>query len=249
VTINTERLTQYDALHLDRGAHHDFEDGHCAMEVVAWLAGEGHTDAPSCASPVLRRYTVALNDRWPDDRRQLLKPHLPRMVGTGNDGKDHLREQIASRFLVTDLLGPWLRLAAMGEQADALAALTAAPPAEIRAFLYKIRDEAWTRRRASMDQLRAKVREHLANRPAAAAAAVAAAVAAAAAAAAAVAAAATPSWKKYDVAYAAARQYFRDNPLAIGEKVQALAAEQQPLALALLEQLIDPQELSAEDHQ
>ena len=250
MTIIAERLSQYDALHLDKGSHSDFDDGHCAMEVVAWLAGEGHTDAPDCASPVLRRYTIALNDRWPDERRQLLKPYLPRMVGTSGDGKDEIREQIARRFLITDLLGPWLRLAGMDEQAEALSALTAAQSAEIRTFLYKVRDEAWKRRQASMDELRAKVRQRLADRGVAAADADAAAAAAADAAAAAVADAAAaadvPAWRPYDVAYAAARQYFRDNPIAIGEKVQALAVEQQPLALTLLDQLIDPQHA---DHQ
>ena len=35
-----------DRLVPDRLARLDgaFDDGHCAMEVVAWLAGEGHTD-------------------------------------------------------------------------------------------------------------------------------------------------------------------------------------------------------------
>lgn len=247
MTVITERLSQYDALHLDRGPHGDFDSGHCAMEVVAWLAGEGHTDAPECASPVLRRYTIALNDRWPDDRRQLLKPYLPRMVGTRGDGKDDLREQIATRFLVTDLLGPWLRLAGMDEQADGLAALTDATPAEIRTFIWDVRDKAWARRSEALKELRTKVRERLAERAdaAAVAAAVAAAatVAVAATVAAAVAAAAAdaaglPDWKRYDVAYRAARQYFRDHPLAIGEKVRALADEQEPFALQLLERLI-----------
>ena len=57
-------------IRLDRGAHDSREDGHCAMETVAWLAGEDHTDAPRCASPVLARYTIRLNDRWTDEQRQ-----------------------------------------------------------------------------------------------------------------------------------------------------------------------------------
>lgn len=55
--IVPERLAQLDKITLDSGSHGDFESGHCAMEVVAWLADQGHTDAPPCASPALARYT------------------------------------------------------------------------------------------------------------------------------------------------------------------------------------------------
>jgi hypothetical protein len=46
MTVIPDRLTTLDTLTLDRGAHTSFDEGHCAMEVVAWLAGEGITDAP-----------------------------------------------------------------------------------------------------------------------------------------------------------------------------------------------------------
>lgn len=59
-----ERLASLDTIRLDKGAHPSYESGHCALEVVAWLAGLGHTDAPECASPVLRSYVVILNDTW-----------------------------------------------------------------------------------------------------------------------------------------------------------------------------------------
>jgi len=147
MTVIPERLAKLDDLTLDEGGHKDFNDGHCAMEVVSWLAGEGFTDAPACASPVLRRYTIALNDRWDNEKRQLLTPYLPRMVGTGNDGKDALREQVAARFL-----------------AD---------------------------RRA---------------------------------------------------AYDAARAYYREHPLPISQQITDLAAQQVPIALELLDALIDPPE-------
>ena len=52
---------------LARGAHATPEEGRCAMEFVAYLAGEPHSDQPKCVSPVLRRYCIALNDRLPDD--------------------------------------------------------------------------------------------------------------------------------------------------------------------------------------
>ncbi len=98
-------------IELDEGSHPDFAAGHCAMEVVSWLAGEGHTDAPVCASPVLRRFTIGLNDRWSREQRQALAAFLLRMVGTAGDGQDEARLEIARQVLVTDLLPAWLRLA------------------------------------------------------------------------------------------------------------------------------------------
>ena len=181
MTINTEHLALLDGISLESGAHTTFDDGHCAMEVVAWLAGEAHTDAPSCASPVLRRYTIRLNDRWSTEQRQSLKPFLRRMVGTGGDGLDDARVAIATRMLCTDLLGPWLRLAGMDERADALTSLVAATPEELRRVLRGIRNEAWRRRDASRDQLKAKILERLKARGIPVAVAVADAAAAAAA--------------------------------------------------------------------
>ena len=167
------------AIQLDVGKHSAFTNGHCAMEVVAWLAGEGHTDAPACASPVLRRYTINLNDRWSDEQRQALAPFLPRMVGTAGDGQDEARLEIARQALVTDLLPAWLRLAGMDAEADALALV---PLSELRSHLYQLRTAAWARRSEALEPIRQAVREKLAGRPAAAAAVAAADAAAAAAA-------------------------------------------------------------------
>ncbi|MBK8978379.1 MAG: hypothetical protein IPM29_20955 [Planctomycetes bacterium] len=71
---------------LGRGAHTTRDDGLCAMELVAWLAGEPHTDEPRCACPVLTAYVRALNDLLPDAMRdRLLRPFAPRLVGTRGD--------------------------------------------------------------------------------------------------------------------------------------------------------------------
>lgn len=43
-TIVPERLAQLDQITLDEGSHGSFERGHCAMEVVAWLADQGRPD-------------------------------------------------------------------------------------------------------------------------------------------------------------------------------------------------------------
>lgn len=118
--ILTDRLAQLDQITLDKGAHDDFDDGHCAMEVVAWLAGLGHTDAPSCASPVLTTFTISLNDSWDEANRQRIKPFLPRMVGTRGDGLDETRSYLALDWLVRTYTPAWLDLAGLTVEAQAL---------------------------------------------------------------------------------------------------------------------------------
>jgi hypothetical protein len=115
-----ERLAQLDGIDLDSGSHNNFDDGHCAMEVVAWLAGLGHTDAPNCASEVLRAFTISINDAWPKEKRQELKPFLPRMVGTADDGKDKQRSYLALDWLIRTYTPAWLDLAGLAEEAQEL---------------------------------------------------------------------------------------------------------------------------------
>jgi hypothetical protein len=271
--INPDVLEQLQAAELAEGSHGSTFNGEaCSMEWVALLAGEGMTDAPDCASPVLARYTIRLNDRWDRTQRQALKPYLPRMVGTGGDGKDGDRERIASEWLTGRLLGPWLDLAGMG---DHLASIEGKSGHELRLALYEIRKVAWAKRDASRAELRAKIEARLleqgkpsadavavadavADAVAAAvaaavavadAAAVAVAVADAVAVAAAVADAAAAAdadgpvdwWDKpYGAAYRAAAAYYREHPLPVMDAITELAAQQQPLALELLDALIDP---------
>ena len=124
-TINTEKLTQLEAgqITLDHGSHSSFERGHCAMEVVAWLADQGHTDAPACASDVLATYTIRLNDRWSTEQRQKLAPYLPRMIGTANDGQDEARSYLALDWMIRTFTPTWLDLAGLTERATALRSL------------------------------------------------------------------------------------------------------------------------------
>ncbi len=71
----------------------------CLMSLVAQLAGEGHTDRPRCASPLVREFAIPVNDRMPREARQRLKPFAPRLVGT-NDGLDRARAEVLRRALV-----------------------------------------------------------------------------------------------------------------------------------------------------
>jgi hypothetical protein len=76
---------------LKSGSHESREAGMCAMEWVAYIAGEGHTDSPVCVDVALRRFSIGLNDALPHDLRQQLRPYLARMVGTANDGLQQKR--------------------------------------------------------------------------------------------------------------------------------------------------------------
>src|SRR5690606_8813913 len=65
----TMRPVDFDSVALMKGSHRRREDGVCAMELVAWIAGEPHSDAPRCACPVLTAFVTHLNDTLDDEPR------------------------------------------------------------------------------------------------------------------------------------------------------------------------------------
>ena len=225
-TVIPERVAALDTITLDSGNHCNFSEGHCAMEVVAWLAGLGHTDAPECASPVLRDFTVGLNDRWDTVQRQTLKPFLPRMVGTAGDGQDEARAYLALDWLVRTYAPEWLDVAGLTERArdlrdlprivDPASAQSAVPVAHA----------------ARQDAAAARAAARAAAWDAALAAALAAARDAARDAAWAAARAAAG-----DAAGDAARAAARD---AAGDSLAPTVAALQASALDLLDRMIDP---------
>ncbi|MBV1799698.1 hypothetical protein [Siccirubricoccus sp. G192] len=75
----------------------------CVMAFVAALAGEGHTDAPSCASQLIRAFAIPLNDHMPREARQRLKPFAPRILGT-NDGLDAARAEVLRQVVAEEIL-------------------------------------------------------------------------------------------------------------------------------------------------
>src|SRR5215213_12012967 len=75
----------------------------CLMSLVAFLAGEGHSDSPGCASPVVQAFAVAVNDHMPRAARQRLKPFAPRIIGT-NDGLDGARAAVLQHALAEGVL-------------------------------------------------------------------------------------------------------------------------------------------------
>lgn len=100
----------------------------CAMEMVAWLAGEEHSDEPRCACPVIAAFVRAVNDALPSDgeRGRLLRPLIPQLVGTrGNRAAERRRGLQAVDAMVRRLLP--LRLLRGGDRVAA-ELLMALPP-------------------------------------------------------------------------------------------------------------------------
>jgi hypothetical protein len=82
----------------------DPSDGRmCLMSLVAFLAGEQHSDAPGCASPLIQTFAVVVNDHMPRAARQRLKPFAPRIIGT-NDGFDPVRTEVLRHALAEGIL-------------------------------------------------------------------------------------------------------------------------------------------------
>ena len=112
---------------LQRGSHTSRDDGMCAMEMVAWLAGEAHTDEPECSCPVLSAFVRACNDAMSDEQRNRhLRPLVPQLVNT-RSGKlaEHRRGMLAVDLLVRTLLPRWLDRRGRRNEAELLRALPA----------------------------------------------------------------------------------------------------------------------------
>ena len=75
----------------------------CVMSLVAYLAGDGRTDRPGCASALVRHFVIPVNDGMPREMRQRLKPFVPRLIGT-RDGLDRARAEVLRRALVEVIL-------------------------------------------------------------------------------------------------------------------------------------------------
>lgn len=102
------------------GNHASREEGLCAMEAVAWLAGLPHSDKPACTSEILAGYVRHLNDHMPDEERARLIPYLPHLIGTADAELDYvLNEYLASQAL--HLFAPAaLRAEGYDEEAEVL---------------------------------------------------------------------------------------------------------------------------------
>jgi hypothetical protein len=118
------------------GTHASPQDGRCAMEWVSYLAGEPHSDQPTCVSPVLRAMCIALNDGLDQEPRQRLRPYLTRTIGTAEDELDTWRGWLAMDWLTRSYTPAWLRLAGLSDAAHRLeTAAEVRDPASLTAAL------------------------------------------------------------------------------------------------------------------
>jgi hypothetical protein len=83
------QLDLIERVSLKEGSHKSRDNGLCVMELVAWVAGEKHTDEPECVCPVIGAFLRCWNDALPTDadRDRLLKPLVAPSIGT-RAGKD-----------------------------------------------------------------------------------------------------------------------------------------------------------------
>lgn len=145
-------------LSLKRGAHSSPDDGMCVMEAVAYVAGEPHSDAPTCACPVIGAFMRSWNDCLTDaDRDRILAPYITRLVGSRSTSDVELRRSyLAFDWLIREQLAAWLSLTpALAERAVALRALpplvTAAAVRSVVPLLREAQQDAATARAAASD--------------------------------------------------------------------------------------------------
>jgi hypothetical protein len=127
MSVVEDRLPHLEPLKLGRGSHAAPSNGlveACVMEAVAYVAGEPFSDHPVCASPILTSFLISWNDAMSDEDRQMLKPYIPRLVGTRTTKKDEeTRAWMLTDWLARECAPAWLRLAGLTAQAEALEAL------------------------------------------------------------------------------------------------------------------------------
>ena len=99
------------------------------MEAAAWLAGEKHSATPECVSFAIVRFLSIWNDHLQQqDRDHLLKPLLPRILGTapgngdsgGYETTETARCMMAEDWLLRVNTPKWLDAGGFAREAQAL---------------------------------------------------------------------------------------------------------------------------------
>ncbi len=121
-----------DGVVLKRGSHSTPEDGMCAMEAVAWMANEPHSDKPVCACPVIASVLRSWNDGMGSDdetRTRIISPLLSKVIGTrvptsaAGDAVLLKRMYLVVDWQIRVYAPAFLRAAGLNEAADSLALL------------------------------------------------------------------------------------------------------------------------------
>ena len=110
--MKTLTLDKLAGMEVAKGGHKTREGALCAMELVAWLAGEPHTDRPQCTSRVIGLLIRRWNDDLSDgDRTRLLRPLLPSLVGTrGTKKQESHRVGMIMDWCIRECTPAWLDL-------------------------------------------------------------------------------------------------------------------------------------------
>jgi len=107
-------ILNLDAVILKEGSHvKRSADALCVMEAVAWMAGEKHSDQPTCACPVISTFLRNWNDHIKDDetRTRLLKPLVPLLVNSKSTSDVELRRSYLALDWLARVQAPaWLSL-------------------------------------------------------------------------------------------------------------------------------------------
>lgn len=123
------RLNQILGRSLGAGSHSSLEDGLCVMEAVSFVAGEPWSDSPTCACPVIAAFMRTWNDGLPSgaDRDRLLKPLVPRLVGSRSTAAiEEQRAWLVVDWVVRVWTPTWLELVpALAPHAEKLRSLAA----------------------------------------------------------------------------------------------------------------------------
>lgn len=107
---------------LQKGRHRRPEDGVCAMELVAWMAGESHTDHPQSVSPVVAAFSRCFNDALDSAHRQRLGLLTTQMIGThGTRDVEVVRSEMLWNWMIMTALPEWLAAAQRPDLAAAVA--------------------------------------------------------------------------------------------------------------------------------
>lgn len=105
---NSRQVQQLGVFRLTKGKHSAPQEGVCAMEAVAWLAGEPHSDRPQCTCPIISGYVRFLNDHMEDDQRTRLIAYLPRLIGCRDETCEPARAAIAVRRTLDTFVIPYV---------------------------------------------------------------------------------------------------------------------------------------------
>jgi hypothetical protein len=183
-----ERLALLPSLTIAHGAHPSSDAGMCVMEAVAYIAGEPHSDHPTCASPFITGLLIRFNDRLrtDEDRDRLLKPIIPLLIGTRTSAADdEVRAYMAADWLIRQRTPAFLRIAGFNAEAETLEGLArvvdASTARAARAVAIAVRDQTWKIRNERWTELRSRISAAIADIADIAASAASAAIAASAA--------------------------------------------------------------------